>query len=321
MSSNILRWIVGCVTLAALVLYATAFQVREGRTALVTRFGDPVRTIDESGLHWKLPWPIDRARLFDRRWRVFETRHGETLTRDKKNVILLAYAVWRIGDPWTYLRAVGSEEAAAERLDSLMLDAQAQVISGHDLSALVSTDEEELAVDRIEEELLAAVQEASSRYGIEVSKVGFKRLSLPEENITKVFGHMRAERAREAAGFQASGERKAAEIRAETDEEVAKIKAEAQEEAARILGEAEAQAAAIYAAAQALDPSLYRFLRKLQALESVLGGDAKASLILRTDSAPFGLLGESVPGIEAREVAPVLDEAPHESSESRGGDQ
>lgn len=308
MRSNALRWIIGGVTVAVLLLYATAFQVREGRTALVTRFGDPVRAVEDAGLHWKLPWPIDQAEQLDRRWRVFETPHGETLTRDKKNVILLAYTVWRIGDAWTYLRAIGSDEAAGERLDSLVLDAQAQVIGGHDLSALVSTDADKLAVETIEGQLLEAVQGASARYGIEVAQVGFKRLSLPEENITKVFGHMRAERAREAAGFQADGEQRAAEIRAETDEAVAKIRASAEEDAARIRGEAEAQAAAIYSAAQALDPDLYRFLRELQALERVLGGESRASLILRTDSAPFGLLGEAEMGETPAPATEVQEE-------------
>lgn len=294
MKNNALRWIVGGVAVAVLALYATAFQVRKGRTALVTRFGEPVRAIGDAGLHWKLPWPIDQARTIDRRWRTYETRHGETLTRDKKNVILLAYAVWRVADPWRYLRAVGSEEAARDRLDSLVLDAQAQVMGAHDLAALVSTDPEELEVEAIEDELLALVGTASEPYGIEVSHVGFQRLSLPQENITKVFGQMRAERRREAAKYQAEGEREAASIRAETDEEVAEVTAEAEEEAARIRGQAEAQAARVYAEVQGLDPNLYRFLRELQALEELLVGSAgRANLILRTDSAPFGLLGES----------------------------
>jgi modulator of FtsH protease HflC len=293
MRSNALRWIVGAVAVAVLALYATAFQVREGRAALVTRFGDPVREVTEAGLHWKLPWPIDRANPIDRRQRVFETRHGEMLTRDKKNLILLAYAAWRVEDNWTWIRAVGSREAAEEKLDSLLLDAQAKVVGRYDLSALVSTNPEQLAVEAIEAELLAEVQgTALERYGIQIAHVGFKRLSLPEENIAKVFGQMRAERAREAATYQGQGEERAASIRAETDEDVATITAAAEEEAARIRGKAEAEAAEIYATAQARDPELYKFLRTLRALETVLGGAGeRASLILRTDSAPFQLLG------------------------------
>lgn len=294
MRGNLLRWIVGVVAVTVLGLYATAFQVREGRAAVVTRFGDPVREVTQAGLHWKLPWPIDRANMIDRRQRVFETRHGEMLTRDKKNLILLAYAAWRVDDNRIWIRAVGSQEAAEEKLDSLLLDAQAKVVGRHDLSALVSTNPEDLAVEAIEAELLAAVQEtARTRYGIEITHVGFKRLSLPEENITKVFGQMRAERAREAATYQGQGEERAAEIRAETDEEVAVITAKAEEEAARIRGKAEADAAEIYATAQARDPELYKFLRTLQALETVLtGAGSRTSLILRTDSAPFQLLGD-----------------------------
>lgn len=72
-----LRAAVGIAALAAIVFDATAVVVREGEAVLVTRLGRPLRAATPSGLHWKLPWPIDRASLLDMRQRVYETGHTE----------------------------------------------------------------------------------------------------------------------------------------------------------------------------------------------------------------------------------------------------
>lgn len=309
MGRNTLRWTAGGLAVTLILLSATAFQVREGHTALVTRFGRPVREVASPGLHWKLFWPVDRATTLDLRSRVFNTRHSEVLTRDKKNVILLSYAVWHVAEPWTFYRAVGTLEAADAKLEGLVIDAKANVLGRHDLAALVSTDPELLAVDEIEDELLASVRDtARSSYGIAIDHVGFKRLSLPEENVTAVFNQMRAERQKNAATFRAEGDRQAATIRAETDLAVAEVIATATEEAARTRGEAEAQAARIYADAHRLDPEFYRFVRQLEGLERMLG--ERATVILRTDSAPFGLLKDA--GLDA-----AGDDEPDEPDEPR----
>ncbi|HJM56277.1 MAG TPA: protease modulator HflC [Planctomycetota bacterium] len=303
MRSNTLRWIVGSLAVAITVLSAVTFTVREEHSALVTRFGKPLDEVSAPGLHWKLPWPIERTTTIDRRTRVFNTRHAEVLTRDKKNVILLSYAVWRVADPWSFYRAVGSMEGAANKLEGLIIDAKTGVLGHYDLSALVSTDEELLAVADIEADLLTAVQaKAKETYGIQIDHVGFKRLSLPESNITSVFAQMRAERQRSAAVFRADGDRQAAQVRAEADLEVARILAEASETAAKTRGKAEAEAASVYAAAHGEDEEFYRFVRQLEALETLLG--TGATIILRTDSAPFGLLEAPtlpVPGGEDQE--------------------
>lgn len=289
MNREVFRMIVGALAVLVIALSSTAFTVREEHTALVTRFGKLVETIEEPGLHWKLPWPIDRAVDIDGRTRVFNTRHSETLTGDKKNVVLLSYAVWRVDDPELFYKAVGTIEEADRKLDGIVTNAKIGVLGKYDLSALVSTTPEDLKGDLIEDEILAAVNDsARSKYGIEVQRVGFKRLSLPEENIESVFNQMRAERQGVAAGLRAQGESQATIVRSETDREVAEIKAAAQEEAKRVRGEVDAEAASIYAEAHAQAPGLFAFLRKLESFEQILGPDAPA--ILRTDIAPFDVL-------------------------------
>lgn len=284
-----MRMAVGILTVMVILLSSVAFSVRERHTALVMRFGELVRTETQSGLHWKLPWPIDRVSLIDQRKRVFNTRHSEMLTRDKKNIILLSYASWEVTDAELFYKAVGTIAEAEKKLDGVVTNAKIGVMGRYDLSALVSTDPKQLQTEQIESEILASVQEsARTKYGILVDQVGFKRLSLPEANIKSVFDKMRAERGKVAAGLRAQGERDAAVLRSETDLEVASVIAAAREEAAKVRGDAEAQATEIYARAHGAAPGLFKMVRQLQSLEQVMSKDV--TLIMRTDKAPFNVL-------------------------------
>ncbi|MEM6925712.1 MAG: protease modulator HflC [Myxococcota bacterium] len=287
-----LRWVVGLLAVLVLALSATAFVVREGQAVLVTRLGKPVVVLEDAGLHWKLPWPIDEAIAIDVRRRVFRGGHSEMLTRDKKNVVMLSYTVWKVVDPLLFHQAVGSIESAEVKLDGLITNAAIGVLGRHDLSAIVSTDPTTLQLDAIQSALLAqTVSLASERYGVDIERVAFERVSLPEENTASVFEQMRAERSQYAAEFTAEGEREAVRIRSEADLQAAQIRSEGTEEAAKILGQAEAEAARIYAEAHDIDPELSRFLRSLETLDNVVGD--QTTVILRTDSEPFRLLERS----------------------------
>ena len=284
-----LRAVVGTLALALIVFHAMAVVVTEGHTALITRFGRPVRAATQAGLHWRLPWPIDAASLLDMRRRVYETGHTEMLTRDKKNIIARTFVVWRIGDPLSFSQAIGIDGAAEAKLDGLLTNAAIGTLGGHDLSALVSTNASDLQVDQIESELLASTAPiALHSYGVAIEQIRLERIALPEENVTAVFEQMRAERRQFAAKFQAEGDREASRIRSEADLEAARIHAKGAEEEARIRGESAARVAKTYADAHRIDPELYRFTRSLESLDKLVTGST--SLILRTDSEPFSLL-------------------------------
>ena len=289
-----LRAVVGTMALGAIVFYATAVVVREGQAALLTRFGRPLRAATQPGLHWKLPWPIDQALWLDMRRRVYETGHTEMLTRDKKNIIVRTFVVWRIGDALTFSQAIGSEDGAEAKLDGLLTNAAIGTLGGHDLSALVSTNPDDLQVEQIESELLASTAPmAIQSYGVNIEQIRVERVALPEENVAAVFDQMRAERRQFAAKFQAEGEREASRIRSEAELEAAHIRAKGTEEEARIRGESAAEVAKTYADAHRVDPDLYRFTRSLDSLDKLVTGNT--SLILRTDSEPFSFLQSKEP--------------------------
>jgi membrane protease subunit HflC len=288
-TQRLLRGLIGSLALAAIVFEATGIVVGEGQAVLVTRFGRPLRAATQPGLHWKLPWPVDRASLLDLRRRVYETGHTEMLTRDKKNIIARTFVVWRIGDPLAFTQAIGPASGAEGKLDGLLTNAAIGTLGAHELSALVSTNPSDLQVDQIESELLAATAPLALRsYGVVIEQIRLERLALPEANVAAVFDQMRAERRQFAAKFQAEGDREASRIRSEAELEAARISAKGTEEEARIRGQSAATVAKIYGDAHRVDPDLYRFTRSLESLDRLVTGST--TLVLRTDSEPFSLL-------------------------------
>ncbi|MEM9366228.1 MAG: protease modulator HflC [Planctomycetota bacterium] len=272
-----------------LVGYACYLQVREGTAAVVTRFGQPVRSITEPGPYFKMPWPIEDARTFDMRKRVFNTPYTATLTRDRRNVVLLTYVVWQIADPQRFLQSIGDDAAASAKLDGMVTAAKNTLMGRYDLSSLVSTDANQIQTTEIESAILSEVKEvASEKFGIEIEQVGFKRIAYEQANVTAVLAQMRAEREAEAKQLRAEGDKESRRIRDDASVKSEEILREGRLGAGRIRGEAERAAAEIYAKAHRTDPEFYRYWRSLEALKNTLGQDA--TVVLRTDQGFFDLL-------------------------------
>ena len=290
----IIRMVMVGIFLLTSIMYLFSVQVRQGENKIVLRMGEIRAVLEESGLHFRLPYPLEKTVMVDIRKQLFQTRHTEMLTKDKRNIILLSDAVWSVSDPTVFYQSVGvdsdgTSQVAQQRLDALITNAKISIVGRHPLSHLVSTNEDDLQIEVIERELLeSCASKARETYGIEIHAIGLSRLSLPEQNVSAVFAQMRAERKQYAARYKAEGEKEAAQIRAQTDLEIAEIQASSQKEVAEIEGEARAQAAKIYAEAHAKNPKLYRFIRSLETLDESIG--ARSTMILRTDSAPFQLL-------------------------------
>ncbi len=289
MKQRWLRLTVGSIVVGIILIYGFTFILYEGNLAVVTRFGAPRMIIREAGLHFKLPWPFEKIYTFDRRKHCYDTSYIETLTKDKKNIIFQTYVVWSISDSLRFLQSTGDRKTAELNLDSLVINAKNGVLGRYNLSALVSTNPEELRLNEIEAEILTEVaQPALNRYGIKIFQVGLKRLGLPYANTRYVLDQMRAERLKYVEQLKAEGERDASLIRNEADVKVAGLKSEGMEKAAKIKGEAEFEAAKIYAAAHQQNPKFFSFLRKLDSTEKILGD--KSILIFRSDSPPFDIL-------------------------------
>jgi membrane protease subunit HflC len=285
----ITRALIAIVVITILGFAMFSFQVASNESAILTRFGSPVRTLPEPGLFFKWPWPIDSVNRFDTRLAFYDTRLSEALTQDKRNVILPVFLAWRISDPLKFLQALGTPAAAPTKLDSLATNARNALLGRYDFQELVTTDATKLKLAEFEQRLGDAIRpQALSAFGIAIEQVGLKRIALPEANTLYVFERMKAERGQYAARFRAEGRREAEELRAKTDAERTVLLAEAQKYAEETRGKGEADAAKIYAEAHAQDPQFYKFLRELETLRKVTRENT--TLILDTDTAPFNQL-------------------------------
>jgi modulator of FtsH protease HflC len=264
-----------------LLCYLTFFSVRETEFVLVTQFGRPIRTVTEAGLNAK--WPFQTALYFDRRLRTYNPRPSEFLTRDKKNVVIENYVVWKIQDPDRFVQTVGDSIAAEMRLHDIIWSGLAAALGTHDLDALVGTAPEQIQTPGMLDDLTALTDRtALEQYGINVVDVRIKRLNLPEQNKQSVYARMRAERERIARQYRAEGEEQALSIRADADRQKEEILSVAYKEAETVKGQGDAESTRIYGQAYSKNPGFYKLLRTLESYKKVL--DDKTTAILSSDS-------------------------------------
>ena len=159
---NIAITIFVALVVVVLGLYLIAFQVRETESALVTRFGKPVREITEPDLYFKWPAPIERVHKFDSRMQVFEVDLGDTTTKGAVPITVNTYVVWRIAEPLKFLNAVGTVKDAEKKLYSQIKDTQNRVIGQHSFGEFVNSDPAKIKFNQIEAEMLAELEQTLS---------------------------------------------------------------------------------------------------------------------------------------------------------------
>ena len=264
-----------------LLAYLTFFPVRETEFVLVTQFGRPIRTITEAGLAAK--WPYQTAIFFDRRLRAYNPRPSEFLTRDKKNIVIESYVVWKIADPGRFVQTVGDATAGEMRLHDIVWSGLAAALGTHDLDSIVGTEPGKVQTASMLDSLTALTGHAAlEQYGIDVVDVRIKRLNLPEQNKQSVYARMRAERERIARQYRAEGEEQALSIRADADRQREEILSVAYKQAETIKGQGDAESTRIYGQAYSRNPAFYKLTRTLEAYKKVL--DDKTTAILSSDS-------------------------------------
>lgn len=284
-----------CIALVAILLpffliTQICFVVDVQDTAVVTQFGNPIRTINEPGLNFKIPF-IQRVRRFDNRVLIYYPPEAEYLTRDKKNISVTSYIVWKIDDPLKFWQTVNSRANAESRLAISVSSALGTALGNNDFEALISLKKEEILIDDIVRQVSKISRKiAGEQYGIEILSVAIRRLMYPKQNLESVYKRMTAERQRIAKKYRSEGEEEALKIRAEADKKANIIISEAKKQADILKGEGEAEATRIYAQAIQKEPDFYKFLRTLDAYRKIL--DEKTTLVLPGDAELMKLLNE-----------------------------
>jgi membrane protease subunit HflC len=283
------RWLTIAATLSlVVVVWNLAFYtVPYWMQAIVLQLGEPVRTVQEPGLYWKMPF-VQNVLYFDKRLLDYDAAPKEVLTKDKQQLVVDNYTRWRIKDPLQFYRTVRDEPGARSRLDDIIYSNVRENLGRHTLKEIVSEKRTALMA-----EVTRKSDEKASEYGIEVKDVRIKRADLPEKNEQNVFNRMRTERERLAKKFRAEGDEEARKIRSTAEKEVQILTAEARKQSEITRGQGDARAVKIFAEAYGRDVDLYQLVRTLEAYRKSI--DEGTTLILSSESAFFRFIEKLEP--------------------------
>jgi len=129
---------VGCLA-GYIGLSTVLYTVDETEQVVITRMGDPVRTVKDAGLHAKWPWPVESTNYFDERLLEYEDEPESIPTKDKKFIVIDNYGRWRITDPLKFMQAVVNENGAQSRLDDIIYSSLRERVSDNNLTEIVKT--------------------------------------------------------------------------------------------------------------------------------------------------------------------------------------
>jgi membrane protease subunit HflC len=257
------------IAAALFVLYSSVFIVDEREKALIVRFGEINRTINEPGLYFKLPFVDERIKIEDRIV-FFESPDKTVQVLDGRRYQVDAVLMLRIVDPRKFRETVdASLTRARDRIETRLDAALRQTYGRRSFDAALTQDRPVMM-----REIRDQVRGEAIPLGIDIVDVRIRRTDLMPEVLQDTYDRMSAERLAEAALLRAVGESQSIKVRAEADRNYVELVSTARRASEIIRGEGDAERNKVFAEAYSKDPEFFSFYRSMQAYSKSLGGAA-----------------------------------------------
>ena len=230
--------------LVVVILRSSIKFVPHNRTYVIERFGK-FRRVQEAGLNFIIPFIDSVAADRSLKEQAVDVPSQSAITKDNISLSVDGVLYFRVLDPYKATYGVDDYAFAVIQL------AQTTMRSELGKMELDKTFEER---DLLNTNIVAAINQASSAWGVQVLRYEIKDIVPPQSVMQAMEAQMKAERVKRAQILESEGDRQAAINRAEGEKASVVLAAEAEksEQVLRAEGEAKALVAVADAQAQAL---------------------------------------------------------------------